>query len=113
MTGSRKPANSARRSPIAGFALKANKFDGIYLGRRNGKDFVYAGKVNRGFDRASTADLQARLKPLIRKTHLYVKNIAHRSVCVEPSSLAEIEYRAKSAEGKVGIRSSREFEDLG
>jgi hypothetical protein len=26
--------------------LKANKFDGIYLGRLKGKDLVYAGKVD-------------------------------------------------------------------
>jgi bifunctional non-homologous end joining protein LigD len=35
--------------PIAGFALKENKFDGIYLGRHKGKDLVYAGKVDHGF----------------------------------------------------------------
>jgi bifunctional non-homologous end joining protein LigD len=87
--------------PIAGFALKADKFDGIYLGRRKGNDLVYAGKVDHGFDQSSTADLQARLKPLIRKTQPYVKKIAHRGIWVEPSLLAEIEYRAKSAEGKV------------
>jgi bifunctional non-homologous end joining protein LigD len=87
--------------PIAGFALKANKFDGIYVGRHNGKDLVYAGKVDHGFDSASAKDLQARLKPLIRKTQPYTKKIAHRGVWVEPSLLAEIEYRAKSAEGKV------------
>jgi bifunctional non-homologous end joining protein LigD len=44
--------------PIAGFALKANKFDGIYVGRRKGKDLVYAGKVDHGFDSASAKDLQ-------------------------------------------------------
>jgi bifunctional non-homologous end joining protein LigD len=87
--------------PIAGFALKANKFDGIYLGRRKGDDLVYAGKVDHGFDKSSTAELQARLKPLIRKTQPYAKRIAHHGVWVEPSLLAEIEYRAKSAEGKV------------
>jgi hypothetical protein len=32
---------------------------------------------------------------------LYGKRIAHRGIWVEPSLLAEIEYRAKSAEGKV------------
>jgi bifunctional non-homologous end joining protein LigD len=53
---------------IAGFALKEKKFDGINLGRRKGKDLVYAGKVDLGFDTASAKDLQARLKPLIRKT---------------------------------------------
>lgn len=87
--------------PIAGFALKANKFDGIYVGRLKGKDLVYAGKVDHGFDAASARDLQARLKPLIRKTQPYAKKIAHRAIWVEPSLLAEIEYRAKSAEGKL------------
>jgi bifunctional non-homologous end joining protein LigD len=87
--------------PIAGFALKQNKFDGIYLGRRQGKNLVYAGKVDHGFNMASAKDLQARLKPLIRKTQPYAKKIAHRGIWVEPSLLAEIEYRAKSAEGKV------------
>jgi bifunctional non-homologous end joining protein LigD len=46
-------------------------------------------------------ELQARLKPLIRKTQPYGTRIAHRGIWVEPSLLAEIEYRAKSAEGKV------------
>jgi bifunctional non-homologous end joining protein LigD len=87
--------------PIAGFALKENKFDGVFIGRRKGGDLVYAGKVDNGFDKASTAELQARLKPLIRKTQPYAKKIAHRGIWVEPSLLAEIEYRAKSAEGKV------------
>jgi bifunctional non-homologous end joining protein LigD len=87
--------------PIAGFALQQDKFDGIYIGRRIGDNLVYAGKVDHGFDKASAAELQKRLKPLIRKTQPYAKKIAQRGVWVEPSLLAEIEYRAKSAEGKV------------
>jgi bifunctional non-homologous end joining protein LigD len=87
--------------PIAGFALKENRFDGLYIGRQEGDELIYAGKVDHGFDKISTEDLQARLKPLIRKTQPYAKKIAHRGVWVEPSLLAEIEYRAKSAEGKV------------
>jgi bifunctional non-homologous end joining protein LigD len=87
--------------PIAGFALKENKFDVIYVGRRKGADLIYAGKVDNGFDNASAAELQARLKPLIRKSQPYAKRIAHRGVWVEPSLSAEIEYRAKSAEGKL------------
>jgi ATP-dependent DNA ligase len=43
--------------------------------------------------------LQARLKALIRTTQPYAQKIAHRGVWVEPSLLAEIEYRAKSAAG--------------
>jgi bifunctional non-homologous end joining protein LigD len=86
---------------IAGFALDGSKWDGLYLGRRKGDDLIYAGKVDHGFDTASAKDLQARLKPLIRKTQPYSKKIAHPGTWVEPSLLAEVEYRAKSAEGKV------------
>jgi bifunctional non-homologous end joining protein LigD len=86
---------------IAGFALDGNKWDGIYVGRRKGADLVYAGKVDHGFDKSSAAELQKRLKPLIRPTQPYSKRIAHRGIWVEPKLLAEIEYRAKSAEGKV------------
>jgi bifunctional non-homologous end joining protein LigD len=82
--------------PIAGFALDGKKWDGLYLGRHKGRDLIYAGKVDHGFDTASAKDLQARLKPLIRKTQPYSKKIAHRGIWVEPSLLAEIEYRAKS-----------------
>jgi len=86
---------------IAGFALDDGKWGGIYLGRRNGNDLVYAGKVDHGFDKTSAADLQKRLKPLIRKTQPFAKRIAHKGIWVEPKMLAEVEYRAKSAEGKV------------
>ena len=86
---------------IAGFALDGQKWDGIYLGRRKGRDLIYAGKVDHGFDKESSAGLRKRLTPLIRKTQPYKKRIAHRGIWVEPKLLAEIEYRAKSAEGKV------------
>jgi bifunctional non-homologous end joining protein LigD len=87
--------------PIAGFALDGNKWDGIYIGRERSGRLIYAGKVDHGFTPESEKDLRARLKPLIRKTQPYAKKIAHRGIWVEPSLLAEIEYRAKSAEGKV------------
>jgi bifunctional non-homologous end joining protein LigD len=76
---------------IAGFALDEGKWE----------ELIYAGKVDHGFDKTSAADLQKRLKPLIRKTQPYTKRIAHKGIWVEPQLLAEIEYRAKSADGKV------------
>jgi len=85
---------------IAGFALDEGKWDGIYLGRRKGDDLVYAGKVDHGFDKVSAAELQKRLKPLIRKTQPYAKRIAHKGIWVEPKLLAEVEYRAKSRKGR-------------
>jgi bifunctional non-homologous end joining protein LigD len=86
---------------IAGFAMKGSTFDGIYVGRQRGDNFDYAGKVDHGFDAPSIKELQARLKPLIRSTQPYTKKIAHRAFWVEPQLNAEIEYRAKSAEGKL------------
>ena len=74
---------------------KADEFDGLYIGRRKGKDRIYAGKVDHGFDDASAKDLQARLRPLIRKTQPYARMVRTAETCVEPSLLAEIEYRAK------------------
>jgi len=78
---------------IAGFALDEGKWDGIYVGRREGDELIHAGKVDHGFDKTS-ADLQKRLKPLIRKTQPYAKRIAQKCIWVEPKLLAEIEYRA-------------------
>ncbi|QPF83915.1 DNA ligase [Bradyrhizobium genosp. L] len=86
---------------IAGFALKDGKWDGIYVGRRKGADLIYAGKVDHGFEKASAAHLQTLLKPLIRRTQPYTERIAHKAIWVEPEVLAEIEYRAKSGDGKV------------
>jgi bifunctional non-homologous end joining protein LigD len=86
---------------IAGFALDGTKWDGLYVARRQGDDLVYAGKVDHGFDKVSAADLKKRLTPLVRKTQAFAKRIAHKGIWVEPKLLAEIEYRAKSAEGKV------------
>lgn len=65
------------------------------------RETIYAGKVDHGFDKTSVAELRKRLTPLIRKTQPYAKRISHKAIWVEPELLAEIEYRAKSAEGKV------------
>jgi bifunctional non-homologous end joining protein LigD len=78
--------------------MAKNGMASISAGRK-GKELIYAGKVEHGT--ASAKDLHARLKPLIRETQPYARKIAHRGIWVEPSILAEIEYRAKSAEGKV------------
>ena len=94
--------------PIAGFALDGENWDGLYVGRQKGKDLVYAGKIDHGFDKTSAAELRRRLTPLIRKTQPYAKRIAHRGVWVEPKLLAEIEYRASQPKAKFGILSSKD-----
>ena len=61
---------------FAGFAIDGSKWDGLYVGRREGDDLVYAGKVDHGFDTVSLADLNKRLTPLVRKTQAFAEQIA-------------------------------------
>jgi ATP-dependent DNA ligase len=71
---------------------------------RASREFTFVpglGLPGHGFDKVSAAALQKRLRPLIRRTQPYAKRIGHKGIWVEPKLLAEIEYRAKSAEGKV------------
>jgi bifunctional non-homologous end joining protein LigD len=70
------------------------------LAGARGDALVYSGKVNHGFDKLSTADLRKRLEPLVRKTRAFGKRVFYKGVWVEPTLLAEIEYRTKSPEGK-------------
>ena len=46
---------------IAGFALDGGDWSGIYLGRRKGNKLIYAGEVDHGFDKKSSAELRERL----------------------------------------------------
>jgi bifunctional non-homologous end joining protein LigD len=97
----KKPCAQRETLTIAGFALDGTKWDGLYVGRHKGNDLVYAGKVDHGFDKVSAAELRKRLEPLVRKTQAFAKRVAHKGIWGEPRLKAEIEYRAKSAEGKV------------
>jgi hypothetical protein len=81
--------------------LDGNKWNGLYIGWRKGADLIYDGKVDHGFDAENAKAVRVHLTPLIRKTQPYGKRVAHHGIWVEPELLAEIEYRAKSAEGKV------------
>ena len=84
---------------IAGYKIKENRFDGIYVGRQHGDELIYAGKVEQGFEATAAKELQRRLKPLVRKTQPFVKRIPNKGIWVEPQLLAEVEYRAKSGNG--------------
>jgi bifunctional non-homologous end joining protein LigD len=86
---------------IGGFKIKDGRFDGIFVGRRQGKDLIYAGKVEHGFEDDDVKLLRKRLEALTRKTQPFRKAPGSRGVWVEPKVLAEIEYRAKSADGRL------------
>lgn len=87
---------------IVGYAMKENRFDGLIVGRRDGEELIYAGKVDLGFTPGTVTDVRKRLAPLVQKTQAFSRKIKKpNAVWVKPSLAAEIEYRAKSAEGKL------------
>jgi hypothetical protein len=59
-------SSSRRGTPGRSLRIGGCNATRIYVGRRNGDE----GKVDHGFDKVSAADLQKRLKPLIRLTQL-------------------------------------------
>jgi ATP-dependent DNA ligase len=91
---------------IAGFALDGTKWDGLYVGRRKGDDLVYAGKVDHGFDKGSTADLQKRVKPLIRTTQPYAKRICQKASGLNPNFWLRLSTAQSPPREKSGTRSS-------
>jgi bifunctional non-homologous end joining protein LigD len=53
---------------LVGIARKHDKFDGIYLARRDGDTLLYASKVERGYGGKQVHDLETRLLPFRRRT---------------------------------------------
>ena len=88
---------------VAGIAYKqGRKFDGIYLGRREGKRLLYAGKVENGFDAPAQERLGAMAERLKRRTQPLTKKVNKpKAVWLKPEVLVDVEYRALTGEKKV------------
>ncbi|WP_037075620.1 non-homologous end-joining DNA ligase [Rhizobium mesoamericanum] len=74
----------------------------LLLATRKGNDWVYVGSVGTGFNERSAEDLRRKLDRLTRKTPP-VKYAGRRKnlVWVQPTLVAEIEYRAWTHDGKL------------
>ena len=87
---------------VAGLAYKGKKFDGIYLGRKRGRSFEYAGKVEHGFGVATERDLRARAEKLIAKSQPLSPRVKKpKAMWLKPGLLVDVEYRAMTGEGKL------------
>ena len=81
---------------VGGLAYDNGKFDGVYLAERTGKKFVYAGKVEHGFDQQQVKHLEERAKGLARKTAPFEIERRPKARWIEPKLLADVEYRRKT-----------------
>jgi bifunctional non-homologous end joining protein LigD len=85
---------------VAGWAQKNGKFDGIYLGRKEKGQFVYAGKLERGFSDDDKKRMIASFAKLKRKTQPIVASREFpKAQWIEPRMMVDAEFRGKTGEG--------------
>jgi bifunctional non-homologous end joining protein LigD len=88
------------RFPIVGFVPSTGGIAALHLGKREGKDLRYVGKVGTGFTTRVSADLRRRLDAIETPKAKLTKAVRKPKVkWVEPSLIAEVEYRDVTAEG--------------
>ena len=74
----------------------------LYLGRREGKDLVYAGKAGTGFTFETARMLRERLEPItVRKSPLTKAVRKPKATWVRPDVLVGVQYRSLTPDGKL------------
>jgi bifunctional non-homologous end joining protein LigD len=86
--------------PIVGYIPATGGIAALYLGKREGKELRYVGKVGTGFTMKVSADLRRRLDAIeTPKSKLTPAVRKPKAKWVEPSLIAEVEYRDITSEG--------------
>ena len=85
---------------VAGWAKKAGRFDGLYLGRRDRGRLVYAGKLERGFTEDDKRRILAMFERFKSKTApIDAPRKFPKAQWVKPRVLVDAEFRGKTGEG--------------
>ncbi len=86
--------------PVIGFVKDPTGVAALYLGRREGKDLVYMGKVGTGWSRTVSSQIRKQLDTVVSPKSKLTRPIKKpKAVWVEPSFTAEVEYRDITSEG--------------
>ena len=86
--------------PVVGFVKDPTGVAALYLGMREGKDLVYMGKVGTGWSRTVSSQIRKQLDTVVSPKSKLTKPIRKpQAVWVEPSFVAEVEYRDITSEG--------------
>jgi bifunctional non-homologous end joining protein LigD len=105
---------------LPGEGRRADRIGALLVGHRRDGQLVYAGRVGTGFTDATLAQLSQRLAPLRRKDSPFdvAPKLPRESVFVEPTLLAEVEFREWTEEGVMrapsfkGLRDDKDAADL-
>ncbi|MCA1549767.1 non-homologous end-joining DNA ligase [Bradyrhizobium sp. BRP19] len=86
--------------PVVGFIKDPTGVAALYLGKKEGKELVYMGKVGTGWSRTTSRKIRDVLDTVVSPKQKLTKHIKKpRATWVEPKFYADIEYRDITSEG--------------
>jgi bifunctional non-homologous end joining protein LigD len=86
--------------PVIGFVKDPTGVAALCLGKREGKDLVYMGKVGTGWSRTVSSQIRKQLDDVVTPKSKLTKPIKKpKATWVDPSFQAEVEYRDITSEG--------------
>ncbi|MBT1511776.1 non-homologous end-joining DNA ligase [Bradyrhizobium sp. SRL28] len=86
--------------PVIGFVKDPTGVAALYLGKREGKELVYMGKVGTGWSRTVSSQIRKQLDTVVSPKSKLSKPLKKpQATWVEPSFMAEVEYRDITSEG--------------
>jgi bifunctional non-homologous end joining protein LigD len=86
--------------PVVGFVKDPTGVAALYLGRREGKDLLYMGKVGTGWSRTVSGQIRKQLDTVVSPKSKLTKPIRKpKATWVEPSFMAEVEFRDVTSDG--------------
>ncbi|GMO86157.1 hypothetical protein BwSG20_73370 [Bradyrhizobium ottawaense] len=88
------------RFPVVGFIKDPTGIAALYLGKKQGKDLSYMGKVGTGWSRTTSRKIREALDTVVTPKQKLTKPIKKpKATWVEPKFYADIEYRDITSEG--------------
>jgi bifunctional non-homologous end joining protein LigD len=86
--------------PVIGFVKDPTGVAALYLGKKEGKDLLYMGKVGTGWSRTVSSQIRKQLDTVVSPKSKLTKRVKKpRATWVEPKFFADIEYRDITSEG--------------
>ena len=86
--------------PVVGFVKDPTGVAALYLGKQEGKDLVYMGKVGTGWSRTTSSQIRKQLDTVVSPKSKLTKTIRKpKATWVEPKFFADVEYRDITSEG--------------
>jgi bifunctional non-homologous end joining protein LigD len=86
--------------PVIGFVKDPTGVAALHLGKREGKDLVYMGKVGTGWSRTVSSQIRKQLDTVVSPKSKLTKPIKKpKATWVEPTFFADVEYRDITSEG--------------